>query len=701
MLKSVVARSLVVVLLVISFAGVCSMSAAQDNPSPPPSTVASGGSGTTAGKGQGGTSQASLEEMVVTATAIPVPTKELPVAVEVVTRKEIEESHANDLAELLVEKLPEHFQTYPGALSSVTVRGQRTNTTGTDVKGHVLVLIDGHRAGTGNIAAIPLENVERVEVVRGPGSVIYGSAAMGGVINVITRKGSGTPSGNVAMEAGSWDAVKGRALASGGLMNDKVGFSLTGRGVHHGNYEMGGGRTYANTAYNDEAYSLSLLATPHPDHKFFAVGNYFRAWDVGSPGPTYALSRDDFADLLRRYGSLAYDGANPEYKLNWHLSYYNVLDRYNYNSPSYLYSTTTDTTTQGVRGSFTLPTFSFGRLLLGLEWDGIDQDTATTPVESVWSPNSKYNNYAFLAEETITWDRLSLLLGLRYDLWDEDIESTPGLTVASQNQSFDHVSWRTGAKYWVTDWLAGRAAVGTGFRAPSADQLAGRFTHGSYVKYIGNPDLKPETSLTYEFGMDAEYAGLTAGLGWFHTNEYDRISDGFPACVDGDCSWTTYKNVDAAVLSALEANVSYKKPFSLLDQAFIFRPFANLSYYTERKLQDSVYAKTLNSDVVPYVPLWNVTGGVELSVNQQVSMTFSGIFNGPEQQEDYNYRSATYSQAIDKGGFALFSARLSVTPVKHFNCFLAVENLTDLNYAFVNGYPMPGRTFKGGLELRF
>lgn len=55
---------------------------------------------------------------------------------------------------------------------------------------------------------------------------------------------------------------------------------------------------------------MSLLATPHPDHKFFAVGNYFRAWDVGSPGPTYALSRDDFADLLRRYGSLAYDGAN-------------------------------------------------------------------------------------------------------------------------------------------------------------------------------------------------------------------------------------------------------------------------------------------------------------------------------------------------------------------------------------------------------
>ena len=96
-----------------------------------------------------------------------------------------------------------------------------------------------------------------------------------------------------------------------------------------------------------------------------------------------------------------------------------------------------------------------------------------------------------------------------------------------------------------------------------------------------------------------------------------------------------------------------------------------------------------------------MTSGVDLSVAEKVSITFTGVFTGAEQQEDWNYRSSTYSQAIDQSGFAVFSARLSVTPVKAFNCFLAVENLTDLNYAFVNGYPMPGRTIKGGLEMRF
>jgi hypothetical protein len=77
------------------------------------------------------------------------------------------------------------------------------------------------------------------------------------------------------------------------------------------------------------------------------------------------------------------------------------------------------------------------------------------------------------------------------------------------------------------------------------------------------------------------------------------------------------------------------------------------------------------------------------------------VFNGPEQQENWDYLSPTYTQAIDMGGFAVFSARLTVTPVKYFKCFLGFENLTNLDYAFVNGYPMAGRTVRGGLEMRF
>ncbi len=649
--------------------------------------------------------QTQLEELVVTATRLPTPAKELPVPVQVISRKEIEQSRADDLSELLTEFLPEHFQKYPGALSSVSIRGFRSDTTGLDIKGHVLVLIDGHSAGTGNIAVIPLENVERIEIVRGPGSVVYGSAAMGGVVNVITRKGKGAPSVNAGAEYGSWDYTKGRAGFSGSFFDNRIGLSLTGRTIMQSSYDTGGGVKVPNTGYNDEAYSASLYATPSPDHTFFAVGNYFRAWDVGTPNPDY-LPADtiDSKDILRGYGSIDYDGASPEWGMNWHLSYFNVFDqgRWNYPAATYGYlSATTESKTQGIQSQFSLPTFSFGRLLLGFDWSGIEVDSFTNPTGYPWTPDSQYDNYGFLAEEKINWDKFTFLAGVRYDIFQEDILPTEGLEVLPRTEQFGHVSWRTGLTYAFLDWLTGRAAVGTAFSVPSADELAGRYESGTWMKIIGNPDLKPESGTTYEAGLDVDYAGLTGGLGFFYTDYSDKITGGFPACVDGDCNWTTYRNVSGEILSAIEASLSYRKSLTLHDTVVGIRPYLNFTYYTQRELKDVDYAKVLNSDTVPYVPVWDAVGGVEVNFNRKVGFMFSGFYTGNEQQENFNYLSPDYSKAIDKGGFMVFSARLSYRPSKYLQLFLASDNLTDKSYAFVDGYPMPGRNFRVGLEARY
>ncbi len=648
---------------------------------------------------------AKLEEVVVTATLIPTPAKELPVPVQVISRKEIKESRANDLSEVLTEYLPEHFQKYPGALSSVSIRGFRSDTTGTDIKGHVLVLIDGHRAGTGNIAEIPLENVERIEIVRGPGSVVYGSAAMGGVINIITRKGHGPPSANVGAEFGSWNYTKGQAGFSGGFLDNRIGISVTGRTITQGSYDMGGGARVPNTGYNDQAYSASLFAAPNPDNTFFAVGNFYQAWDVGTPNPTY-MEPDlvDNKDISRWYGSIGYDGTLPDYGMNWHLSYYNVLDqnRWNYPQAAYGYtSATTEQHTQGVRSQFTLPTFSFGRLLMGFNWDRIDVSSFTKPAGFPWSPDSHYDNYAFLAEEKIDWNKLTLLLGIRYDLFQEQVLPTEGLDVLKENQQFGHISWRTGVTYRFLDWLSGRAAAGSAFTIPSADELAGRYQSGQWMKIIGNPNLKPESGTTYEAGLDAELAGFKPSLTFFYTDYNNKITGGFPACVDGDCTWTTYENVAGAVLSAFEGSVSYKKSFTLNDMRIDLRPFMNFIYYTQRELKDTSYANILKSNTVPYVPLWDVAGGVEVSFNRKVTLLFTGLYTGDEKQEDFDFLSPNYCQAVDKGGFTIFSAKLSYRPTKYLEVFVASDNLTDKNYAFVDGYPMPGRSFRGGLQYRF
>ena len=127
--------------------------------------------------------------------------------------------------------------------------------------------------------------MERIEIVRGPGSVVYGSAAMGGVVNIITRKGQGSPSGNAGVEYGSWGYTKGYAGFSGGFLDNRVGVSLTGRTITEGSYDAGGGAKVPNTGYNDQAYSASVFAAPNPNHTFFAVGNFFRpgAWELRTP----------------------------------------------------------------------------------------------------------------------------------------------------------------------------------------------------------------------------------------------------------------------------------------------------------------------------------------------------------------------------------------------------------------------------------
>lgn len=702
MMKSVACASIIVCLMV-AFGSPC---AGEEVPLEGSGTIQpqlQPGSGKSAGAATG--AQTQMEEMVVTATLLPTPTKEVPVPVQIITRKEIEESRANDLSELLTEYLPEPMQKYPGALSSMSIRGFRTNTTGSDIKGHVLVLIDGHRAGTGNVATLPLDNVERIEIVRGPGSVIYGSAAMGGVVNLITRKGKGSPSLIAGVEGGSWDYIKGYGGVSGGILNDRVGFSFTGRTMRQGSYDMGGGPKVPNTGYNDEAYSLSLQATPHPDHTFSAVGNYYHGFDIGTPDPDYFPTNEtDSKRILRGYGSVAYDGAFPACGFNWHLSYYNVYDKPTYFTPLATYGYTSSTyltEMQGVRSTFSLPTFSFGELLVGFQWDGIEAGSSTEPTGFNYSPNSHYDNYALLAEQKIKWDKLTVLLGVRYDIFDEATKPTPGLDVVSQSETFDHASWRGGLTYSFFDWLTGRAAVGTGFRAPTADELSGRYQSGSWMKIVGNPSLKPETSTTFDIGADVDYRGFRAGLGWFYTKFTDAISSGFPATVDGDTTWTTFRNVEGAIYSAFEATLSYKKPFTICDLPMHVRPYMNLAVYTQRELQDEDYQRILVTDIAPYVPEWDLTGGIELDFNRKVNLLFTGAYMGAQKVQDWNFLSPTYQQAIDKGGFMVLGARLSIRPVKYFDLYLSVDNLTDKNYAFVDGYPMPGRTFRAGLQAHY
>lgn len=645
--------------------------------------------------------ESSLEAIIVTASRIPEKVGESPARVDVITREEIEKSGARDLSELLIDRLPTHFHRYPGSLTSVDVRGFRTDTHGTDIKGRVLILIDGHRAGTGNITAIPLENVERVEIVRGPASVVYGSAAMGGVINIITRHGSGKPQGEIGGEYGSWNQFRTWARVSSGAWQDRLGISVSGRTYQQlDDYKTGSGDTLENTHYHDEAYNVSLRATPLENHTLSLVAQYFRAWDVGTPGADYSPDYNDYKNILRRYLSLAYDGSIPDRSINYHISAYTVMNQDRWLDPDMdwgYFSTATQAETSGTRAQISIPTFSFGKLLIGTDWDHIGVISWNEPPSAPFSPRSRYDNYAFFGEEKVKWERLTVTLGVRHDIFEESIKNTYRLNVTPGSESFSHTSWRSGATYEIIEGLFVRTAVGTGFRAPSADELAGRY-QTSWTKLVGNPDLKPEKSITYELGADLRRDRLSAGFDFFYSDYTDRITSGFRACVDGDCSWNTYGNVDGATLAAVEAYGSYR--ISLFP-SFSFEPFINGIYYLKRKIEDENYAKDLGSDVAPYISRENLIVGATISYLDKAELTLQANYHGKQSVQDWNYFSTTYGKTVEKGGFTVYSLRFSCHPIPNLTPYLRIDNLTDKKYSFVDGYPMPGITVVGGVKYDF
>lgn len=642
---------------------------------------------------------AKLKEVVVTATATEVSVKKLPVSVEVITREDIESSTATNLADLLAEYNPGHLHKYPGLLSSVGIRGFRTDTHGADIKGRVLVLVDGHRAGTGNVAEIPLDNVERIEIVRGPASVIYGSAAMGGVINIITRKGKGKPTTFAGLEYGSWDYSRQYAGGYGEVGRFNYSFAVSRQ--QKNDYETGDGNEVDNTDFHAHAGSFRLGLVPSEGHEISVVGQFTEFWRVGSPGPSYSPDKDNYKDVRRKYISFAYDGSLSR-SLSAHLSYYYVQDSSEWHDPARAwgyFQTKTLTDTQGIRSRLVYDCKSFLRLTAGVDWDAIRVKSAKYPSGTPWTPNSAYDNYAGYVQAELFWNRFYAIAGVRYDYFSEELRPTQGMTLKTKDEDYDHITWRVGASYQLLPWLKARAAVGTAFRTPTADELSGYFER-PYSKIVGNPDLDPETSITYEVGLDVLKNSLKAGLGYFYTYYDDRIAGGYPACVDGDCSWKTFKNVDGAVIEGLEFYASYDLG-ELLNLPFELSPYINGVKYIEYEIKDSSYAKSLGTDDMPYISRWNITGGFRVGLPEKLTGNISFFYVGRQKVQEWNWTKPDYKKAKDKGGFTVFNAKLSWHPCKYAKLFVGVENIFDKNYSFVDYYPMPGRTWKVGVEVRF
>ena len=629
-----------------------------------------------------------LEEVVVTAGRVEEKKRDITSNVIIIDEREIENSSAMDLGDLLAENGIGHIQKYPGALTSIGIRGFRTESHGNDLMGRVLILINGRRAGTGNAAKIMTKNIKRVEIIRGPASVQYGSAAMGGVVNIITKQGKGKPSVFVEGVLGSF----GHEEASLGFSGETKGLDFSGSITRQSmdDYDTGDGDKFLNTGYDkQENYSFNLGYEFLPDNRISLIYNLFDVDKTGNPGYLSMNDLDDFVDKEYEAIDFIYNGGASEGLFSWMLRYFDTHDMDKWTNPTGSnpdfwddgIASRSETDQKGVQAQASMKTDEFS-VTAGFDW--VKYEVTTT-----WDPTkTEYDNPAgfILAKTTFLDKRLIITGGLRYDEYDVEVERGAG-----RDEDDDNLAPRFGMAYLLTDNLKLRANYGEAFKMPAAREMAADyFVWGTH--YVGNPDLDPEKSKTYEGGVDFSFGSVSSSLTYFYTDFEDKIETA--AGAGGESTW---ENIGDATMEGIEFEASCDLG-EFVEWDFEIKPYVNLVYFFD-------YEDDETNDDLLYTSDLNLSYGITVSDFKSLSANLNFAYTGEQDIQDWE-SGLWPAPVIDRGGFTVANFTISKKVVdyeKYGSVTLRgeIQNLLDKNYAYVKGYPMQGRSFFFGCRYDF
>ncbi|MEN3371481.1 TonB-dependent receptor [Dechloromonas sp. ZS-1] len=438
----------------------------------------------------------SLNTVQVTATRQAMRANEVLADISVIEREEIEQAGSSTLTELL-SRQPGIEMTSSGsygATSSILMRGTS--------KGHTLVLVDGIRVGSassGEMAAwsrLPLNQIDRIEILRGPASSLYGSDAIGGVIQIFTRRGNGPIKFNAEVGAGTYDT-----------QTESFGFSGGQDGWHYAaNVGHSQTRGFNSTTPRSGGYNR--------DRDSFSNTNF-----SGSLGYTFAKGHEAGASYYFSDGDSGYDSSTDKTAIWRNQLAISTLSTYLKNAITQNWTSTlrlgqsVDETRAMKNGAldslfktvqrqytwqhdFKLPV---GNALFALE--RLDQSVTGT---------GKYP----IEERTID----SLLLG-----WNGQIGGHHLQVNARNDNSSQFGDKTTGAiayGYQLTQHWRANAGLGTAFKAPSFSDLYYPLTSGRQ----GNPNLKPESSINQEAAIQYDNGRHRASLTLFQNRVADLIS---------------------------------------------------------------------------------------------------------------------------------------------------------------------------------
>jgi len=621
-----------------------------------------------------------LEKMVVTAGRVEEEQKTLTNDVTIIDNEAIDQSPARDLGELLAEQ-GFAVRQYPGALTSVGIRGFRTDTTGNDLTSKVLILLDGRRAGTGNVAKIMTKNVQRVEIIRGPASVQYGSAAVGGVINVITRQGEGPNAGFVEGTLGSWRYEEGSLGIQG--EGNGLDFSVAGSRATMEDYQTADGETYKNTGFDEEeSISLNVGYRFNPNHRLGMIYTNFTVDEAGSPSYLSQNDLDSYLDKSNYTVDAIYDGETAKERFSWKLRYFAGKDKDKYTSPAWSYVNDTITERKGAQAQLSAD-LDFVTITGGVDWVNYDIESTATPELSTYDNPAGF----LLAKGLLMDERLIISAGGRYDSYEVQIKRGQG-----GKEEDNHFSPNLGLAYLITESLKVRANYGQAFVMPGANQLAADYIDvftGAQIQ--GNPNLSPEESSTWEGGIDFYNSGVSVSATYFYTDYKDKIE--YVSLPGGISSWD---NLGEATIAGVEGEVNIDIG-AIYNWEFQLRPYIRFTYLTQ-------YEDDTTGEDLKYTPDWNASYGIDFTNWKGVSVNFNIAYTGQKSVEDWeNQVWPNDPEIITLGSATVASLTISktlLTSDRWGSLTLKgnISNLFNQDYAYISGYPMPGRSFYLGLR---
>ncbi len=572
------------------------------------------------------------EPIVVTATRTARTVDETLAAVTVITREDIERLQATSIAEVLrgVPGVSLSNNGGTGKATSMFLRGTNSD--------HVLVLINGVKVGSATLGTtaiqdIPLAHIERIEIVRGPRSSLYGSEAIGGVIQIFTRKGGGEPAPYVEAGAGSYDTYQTAAGLSGGGARDWYNVSVANT------------NTRGFNACRGSLTAGCFVVEPDDDgyRNRSAVLRAGRRFDGGAEFDIH---------VLRAEGENQFDGS---------------------------FVNESKTVQQVIGGKVGFSPADFWRATLVA---GRNRDDSDNFLNGVFK--SRFDS----ERDTISWQNdISLgrrqLLTLGVDRQTDRVDSTTAYTEKSRdntgifahhqaeiggqdislalrgddNEQFGRHS--TGSLAWgmaMNDGMRLVASYGTGFKAPTFNQL--------YFPIFGNPNLDPETSRSAEIGVNGKLSAGRWSLNVFDT-EVDEL-------IAFDPTTFTPININTARIRGAEAVLTQR----LAD----WRLAGNLAWLDPRNRSNDAN----HGNLLPRRAEQTLRIDLDRSVGH---FQFGASVTG----EGRRYDDLANTRRL--AGYATMDLRAAYRIAKHWQLQARAANIFDKRYETAEYFNQPGRNY--------